>query len=59
MFKFIKNKFLFIVIISVITLVLLVIGAIALYKDESLVFNNEGYIISTTTTKKSNKNCKL
>ena len=54
MFKFIKNKFLFIVIISVITLVLLVIGAIALYKDESLVFNNEGYIISTTTTKKSN-----
>lgn len=54
MFKFIKNKFLFIVIISVITLVLLVVGAITLYKDESLTFNSDGYIISTTT-KSNNK----
>lgn len=51
MFKFIKNKFLFIVMISVITLVLLVVGAVTLYKDESLSFNSDGYILSTTTKK--------
>ena len=34
MFKFIKNKFFFIIALSVITLILLVVGAIALYKDE-------------------------
>ena len=43
--------FLFIVMISVITLVLLVVGAVTLYKDESLSFNGEGYILSTTTKK--------
>ena len=51
MFKFIKNKFMFIIAISILTLVLLIIGAITLYKDESESFNNEGYIISTTTKK--------
>lgn len=49
MFKFIKNKFLFIVLISVVTLILLIVGAMALYKDSSLVFDGDGYIISTTT----------
>lgn len=51
MLKFIKNKFLFIILISVVTLVLLIVGAIMLYKDNSLSFNGEGYIISTTTKK--------
>ena len=51
MFKFIKNKFLFIVLISIMTLVLLIAGSVALYKDSSLVFSNEGYIISSTTKK--------
>lgn len=54
MLKFIKNKFLFIVLISVVTLVLLVVGAVVLHKDNSSIFNTDGYIISTTT-KKSNK----
>ncbi len=49
MFKFIKNKFLFIVLISVATLLLLVVGAISLYKDPSLIFESDGYIIETTT----------
>ena len=51
MFKFIKNKFLFIVVISVITLILLVAGAVVLHKDKTKSFSNEGYIISTTTKK--------
>ena len=51
MFKFIKNKFLFIVIISVLTLVLLIVGAIALYKDNTKSFSDGGYIISSTTKK--------
>ena len=51
MFNFIKNKFLFIIAISVLTLILLVVGAITLYKDESASFSDEGYIISTTTKK--------
>ena len=37
MFKFIKNKFLFIILISIITLVLLIVGALSLYKDDSSV----------------------
>ena len=53
MFKFIKNKFLFIVLISVITLVLVIVGAISLYKDNSKIFTNEGYIIEATA--KANK----
>ena len=51
MFNFIKNKFLFIVAISVLTLILLVVGALTLYKDESSSFSDGGYIISTTTKK--------
>ena len=47
--KFLKNKFLFIILISIITLVLLIVGAITLYKDNSSSFANEGYIISSTT----------
>jgi len=54
MFKFIKNKFLFIVLISVVTLVILVVGALTLYEDPSLSFLNEGYIIETTS-KTNNK----
>ena len=49
MFKFIKNKFLFIVLISVLTLVVLVVGALSLYQDNSSVFANDGYILETTT----------
>ena len=51
MFKFIKNKFFFIIALSVITLILLVVGAIALYKDEKSNFKGDGYIISTSTKK--------
>lgn len=49
MFGFIKNKFLFIVMICVITLVVLVVGAFSLYQDHSFVFDGEGYIIETTS----------
>ena len=48
MFKFIKNKFLFIVVISCITLVLLIVGAISLHKDTSQSFSDAGYVLSTT-----------
>lgn len=51
MSKFMKNKFLFIILISIVTLVLLVVGAITLYKDNSLTFKDSGYIIETTTKK--------
>ena len=51
MFKFIKNKFLFIVILSMMTLVLLIVGAIALHKDNTKSFSNGGYIISSTSKK--------
>lgn len=54
MFKFIKNKFLFILLISIVTLIILIIGAISLYKDNSLVFASDGYILETTT-KTNNK----
>ncbi|MBQ6494908.1 MAG: hypothetical protein IJI49_02790 [Bacilli bacterium] len=53
MFNFIKNKFAFIIIISVLTLGLLIAGAIVMYQDNSKVFESEGYIISTTTKKNS------
>ena len=43
--KFIKNRFLFIVLISAITLVLLIVGAISLYRDRSSVFDSDGYIM--------------
>lgn len=51
MLNFMKNRFLFIIVISVITLVLLVVGAVTLYEDTSLNFSGDGYIISTTTKK--------
>ena len=48
--KFIKNKFLFIILISAITLVLLIVGALSLYQDTSSIFASDGYIIETTAT---------
>lgn len=55
MLKFIKNKFVFIIGISVITLVLLIVGAISLYEDKSLSFSGDGYVISTTKTQEGAK----
>ena len=49
MFKFIKNKFLFILLISIATLAVLIVGALTLYKDNSRTFANDGYIIETST----------
>ena len=54
MFNFIKNKFAFIIGISVMTLILLIVGAMALYQDRSKTFENEGYIIATNA-KNNNK----
>ncbi len=51
MFNFIKNKFAFIIAISALTLIMLVAGAVILYQDNSKVFENEGYIISSTAKK--------
>ena len=51
--NFFKNRFLFIILLSGVTLVGLIIGAFALYKDNSSVFSDEGYIIESTT--KTNK----
>ena len=51
--KIFKNRFLFIMLISVVTLVLLIVGALSLYQDHSSVFSGDGYIIETTT--KANK----
>ena len=51
--NFFKNRFLFIILISFITLALLIFGAITLYKDNSSVFLDDGYIIEATT--KTNK----
>ena len=53
MYHFIKNKFVFILIISVVTLGALVFGAITLYKDDSSIFSSDGYIIEATS--KANK----
>ena len=47
--NFLKNRFLFILIISIATLVVLVVGALTLYKDTSLTFSSDGYIIETST----------
>lgn len=44
-----KNNFLFILLISIVTLVILVVGAFSLYEDKSLSFSGDGYIIETTT----------
>ena len=51
--NFIKNKFVFILLISAVTLGALILGAMTLYKDNDLSFSSDGYIISATT--KSNK----
>ena len=53
MFNFIKNKFAFIITISVLTLGLLIAGAVIMYQDNTKTFENEGYIISTTAKKNS------
>ena len=53
MTKIKKNNFLFIMLISIATLILLIVGALTLYKDNSKTFASEGYIIETTT--KANK----
>ena len=45
MFNFIKNKFAFIITISVLTLGLLIAGAVIMYQDNTKTFENEGYII--------------
>ena len=45
-----KNRFVIIIGLSVITLVLLIIGAVTLYEDNSLSFLNDGYILSTTAS---------
>lgn len=50
-----KNNFLFIIGISIITLILLIVGAVSLYEDTSLSFSGDGYIISTTTTQENAK----
>ena len=44
-----KKNFLFIILISIMTLVVLVVGAFTLYKDTSLEFASDGYIIETST----------
>ena len=51
MFNFIKNKFAFIVALSLLILVFLIVGSVVLYKDESKSFSGEGYIISSTQKK--------
>ena len=43
-----KSNFVFIVGISIIVIVLFSVGFATFYKDSSLVFNNDGYIISAT-----------
>ena len=53
MLKFIKNKFLFIILSCVVTLVLLIVGAVMLHKDTSLSFGSDGYVLATTTKKNS------
>lgn len=53
MFNFIKNKFLFIILISVVTLGLLIVGAFTLYNDNSLLFDKDGYVINSSTSSKS------
>ena len=45
-----KNKFFVIIGLSVITLVLLIVGAVTLHKDNSVSFSNDGYILSTSAS---------
>ena len=49
---FLKNKFGFIIFISLVTLVVLVVGAFSLYQDNSSVFSSNGYILETSTKTK-------
>lgn len=46
--KFIKNKFVFILLISAVTLGALILGAMTLYKEDDFSFSSDGYIISAT-----------
>ena len=50
--NFIKNKFAFIILISLVTLVVLVVGAFSLYRDTSSSFGSSGYILETSTKTK-------
>ncbi len=49
---FLKNKFGFIIFISLVTLIVLVVGAFSLYHDNSSVFSSNGYILETSTKTK-------
>ena len=49
---FLKNKFMFIIFISLVTLVVLIVGAFSLYQDNSSVFSSNGYILETSTKAK-------
>lgn len=49
---FIKNKFVFIILISLVTLGVLIVGAFSLYQDHSSVFSLNGYILETSTKTK-------
>ena len=49
---FLKNKFGFIIFISLVTLVILVVGAFSLYQDNSSVFSSNGYILETSAKTK-------
>ena len=46
---FIKNKFVFIILISLVTLGVLIVGAFSLYQDHSSLFSSNGYILETST----------
>ena len=49
---FLKNKFGFIIFISLVTLIVLVAGAFSLYQDNSSVFSSNGYILETSAKTK-------
>ena len=49
---FLKNKFGFIIFISLVTLIVLVVGAFSLYQDNSSVFSSNGYILETSAKTK-------
>ena len=49
---FMKNKFVFIIFISLVTLIVLIVGAFSLYQDNSSVFSSNGYILETSTKAK-------
>lgn len=50
--NFIKNKFVFIIFLSFVTLVVLIVGAFSLYRDNSSLFSSNGYILETSSKAK-------